>query len=77
MNTLQLHELSLQVGRLTRLIDIRNFARIEARKGAEVNRDTWVLLYRDTVTRIKGVEATIARLMPTRQFKRMAGKVKP
>jgi len=77
MNTLQLADLSLHVGRLTRLIDIRNFSRLEARKGTEANREAWVLLYRDTVVRIKGVEAVIGRQMPIRQYKRVAGKVKP
>ena len=77
MNSIELAELNLQTGRLMRLIDIRNFSRIEARKGTEANRVPWTLLYRDTVVRIKEVEYAIARLMPTRRYKRVAGKVKP
>lgn len=77
MNKMQLFELGLRVAALAQLIDVRNFARIEAKKGKEENRDTWVLLYRDTVRRIKIQEGVVGLLLPSREYKRVAGKVKP
>jgi len=77
MNKVQLVEMRWRVGLLTQLIDIRNFARIEANKGTEKNREAWVVLYHNTVKRIKETERDIGKHLPTGEYKRIAGKVKP
>lgn len=77
MNKVELAELRWRVAALTSLIDTRNFARIEARKGTAENRDCWIYLYRDTVRRIKIQECAIGRLLPTREYKRVSGKIRP